>query len=34
MTNLVAGLIAYSFQNKKPSIKFETEKSNQLALFF
>jgi hypothetical protein len=34
ITNLVAGLIAYSFQNKKPSIKFETEKSNQLALFF
>lgn len=34
ITNLVAGLIAYSFQDKKPSIKFETEKSNQLALFF
>jgi len=33
ITNLVAGLIAYSFQDKKPSIKFETEKSNQLALF-
>jgi hypothetical protein len=33
VTNLVAGLIAYSFQDKKPSIKFETEKSNQLALF-
>ena len=34
IANLVAGLIAYSFQEKKPSIKFETEKSNQLALFY
>jgi hypothetical protein len=34
ITNLVAGLIAYSFQDKKPSIKFETENSNQLSLFF
>ena len=34
ITNLVAGLIAYSFQEKKPSIKFETEKSTQLALFY
>ena len=33
ITNLVASLIAYSFQEKKPSIKFETEKTNQLALF-
>lgn len=33
ITNLVASLIAYSFQDKKPSIKFETEKTNQLALF-
>jgi len=33
ITNLVAGLIAYSFQDKKPSIKFETENSNQLSLF-
>jgi len=34
ITNLVAGLIAYSFQEKKPSIKFETENSNQLSLFY
>jgi hypothetical protein len=34
ITNLVAGLIAYSFQEKKPSIKYETEKSTQLALFY
>jgi len=34
ITNLVASLIAYSFQEKKPSIKFETENSEQLALFF
>jgi len=33
LTNLIAGLIAYSFQEAKPSIKFETEKTNQLALF-
>jgi len=33
ITNLVASLIAYSFQDKKPSIKFETENTAQLALF-
>ncbi len=33
ITNLVASLIAYSFQEKKPSIKFNVEKTNQLALF-
>nr|WP_246067688.1 IS982 family transposase [Changchengzhania lutea] len=33
ITNLVASLIAYSFQEKKPSIKFETENTAQLALF-
>lgn len=33
ITNLVASLIAYSFQEKKPSIKFETENTNQLTLF-
>ena len=33
ITNLVASLIAYSFQEKKPSIKFETTKTNQLYLF-
>lgn len=34
ITNLVASLIAYSFQEKKPSIKFETENTTQLALFY
>lgn len=34
ITNLVASLIAYSFQEKKPSIKFETENTQQLALFY
>lgn len=34
ITNLIASLIAYSFQEKKPSIKFDTEKSNQIALFY
>lgn len=34
ITNLVASLIAYSFQEKKPSIKFETENNSQLALFY
>jgi hypothetical protein len=33
ITNLIASLIAYSFQEKKPSIKFETENTIQLALF-
>ena len=33
ITNLVASLIAYSFQEKKPSIKFETTNTKQLALF-
>ena len=33
ITNLVASLIAYSFQEKKPSIKFETENTKQLVLF-
>ena len=33
ITNLVASLIAYSFQEKKPRIKFETENTTQLALF-
>ncbi len=33
ITNLVASLIAYSFQDKKPGIKFETENTAQLALF-
>ena len=36
ITNLIASLIAYSFQEKKPSIKFQTDKQypTQLALFF
>ena len=34
ITNLIAGLIAYYFQEKKPSIKFETENTTQLALFY
>ena len=33
ITNLVASLIAYSFQEKKPRIKFETENSTQIILF-
>jgi len=33
ISNLVAGLIAYSFFPKKPSIKFETEYTNQIAIF-
>lgn len=34
ITNLVASLIAYSFQEKKPAIKFETKTTNQVALFY
>lgn len=33
ISNMVAGLIAYSFFPKKPAIKFEMEKSNQLAFY-
>ena len=33
ITNLVASLIAYSFQEKKPAIKFETENTSQLTIF-
>ncbi len=33
LTNLISGLIAYCFFPKKPSIRFETEKTNQLVLF-
>lgn len=32
ITNLVAALITYSFFPKKPAIKYEVEKSNQLAM--
>lgn len=35
ITNIVAGLIAYSFLPKKPSIKYQTaQKTKQLALFY
>ncbi|GAA4113139.1 hypothetical protein GCM10022393_11950 [Aquimarina addita] len=34
ITNLVASLIAYSFQEKKLVIKFENTKSNPLTLFY
>lgn len=33
ITNLVSGLIAYSFFPKKPGIKFETFQTNQIAIF-
>ena len=34
MNNLVAGIVAYSFFPKKPSLKYETIKTNQLPLFY
>lgn len=33
ITNMLSGLIAYSFFPKKPAIKFETNNSSQVALF-
>ena len=33
LTNLISGLIAYSFLPKKPSIKYQTLNSNQIRLF-
>ncbi|WP_298288819.1 IS982 family transposase [uncultured Lutibacter sp.] len=33
LTNLISGIIAYSFLPKKPSIKFATKNSNQICLF-
>ncbi|HYG39573.1 MAG TPA: transposase, partial [Cytophagales bacterium] len=33
ITNLLSGLIAYSFFPKKPAIKYETQSTNQIALF-
>ncbi|MCC7452538.1 MAG: IS982 family transposase [Crocinitomix sp.] len=33
ISNLISGLIAYSFFPKKPSIKFDVEQTNQLTLF-
>ena len=34
MTNLIAGIIAYHFLPKKPSLKYEVIKTNQLAVFY
>tara|TARA_R110002050_G_C8817075_1_gene504110 strand:+ start:124 stop:1017 length:894 start_codon:yes stop_codon:yes gene_type:complete len=33
LSNIVAGLIAYSFLPKKPAIKYQTVKTNQLAFY-
>lgn len=33
LTNMLSGLIAYTFFPKKPAIKYETESSNQITLF-
>ena len=33
ISNMIAALIAYSFFAKKPSIKYDLEKTNQLAIF-
>ncbi|WP_369128021.1 transposase [Flavivirga sp. 57AJ16] len=33
ISNIVAGLIVYSFLPKKPSIKYQTSHTNQLAVF-
>lgn len=33
LTNLISGLIAYSFFDKKPAIKYQPVESNQLAVF-
>lgn len=34
LTNLISGLIAYSFQAKKPSLNIKYEYTNQLSLFY
>ncbi len=34
LTNLIAGIIAYNFLPKKTSLKHETVKTNQLAVFY
>lgn len=34
ISNLIAGLITYSFFTKKPAIKYQTEKTNQIACFY
>lgn len=33
ITNMISGLIAYSFLPKKPSLKFKTKQTSQLAIF-
>jgi hypothetical protein len=33
ITNLISGLIAYTFFPKKPGIKYETAQTNQIAIF-
>jgi len=33
ISNLISGLIAYSFFPKKPAIRFDVEHNNQIALF-
>ncbi|MBC8054930.1 MAG: IS982 family transposase, partial [Sphingobacteriaceae bacterium] len=33
ITNMLSGLIAYSFFPKKPAIKYETSNTTQIALF-
>ena len=33
LVNIITGLIAYSFLPKKPSIKYQTVKTNQLVMF-
>jgi len=33
LTNLIAGIAAYSFFPKKPSLKYQTVKSNQITIF-
>ena len=33
LVNIVAGLIAYSFLPKKPSIKYQKNKTNQLTFY-
>ena len=34
IANIISGLIAYSFFPKKPAIKYDVDKSNQLVLFY
>ncbi len=34
LSNLIAGLMAYSFLPKKPTIRYQTVKSTQIALFY